>query len=229
MEIIENILLEFRDDSYGDFVAKLIPGEERKCFIGVRAPCYKKILRRIDEIEKGKIETFLQELPHKYHEENVLHILLINRMQNYDECIKEFEAFAPFVTNWAVSDSLGPAVFEKNKEKLIIKIEEWIKNGGPFTKRMAMLLIKKYFLDEDFDEEYLEWAAGIRCDEYYVNMMRAWLFAEALVKDWDCALCFLRDKKLDVWTHNKTILKARESFRITDEKKEFLKSLRIKK
>lgn len=226
MTKIQEILFQFQDAKYGDFIAKLVPTEPREKFIGVRSPCYKKIIRLVNNLPADEIKTFMQNLPHQYHEENALHMSLINGIINYDDAVTELEKFMPYITNWAVSDSFSPKAFEKNKDKLIVKIKSWIEDDYAYTKRIAMLLIKKYFLDEDFKTEYLEWAAKIRSEEYYVNMMTAWLFADALVAQWDSTIPFIQQNKLDDWTHNKAIQKARESFRITNEKKEYLKSLK---
>jgi 3-methyladenine DNA glycosylase AlkD len=229
MTRIQKILFEYRDEKYGDFSAKLVPTLPRGAFIGVRSPCYKKIIGQIHELPPDEVQDFLQELPHTYHEENCLHIALINKIKNYDECLSELKRFLPYINSWAVSDGLNPPALKKNKEKILPELEQWIRTEAPYTKRVGMLLLMKYFLDGDFKPEYLELPAQIRSEEYYVNMMTAWLFAEALVKQWDATLPFIQNKRLDSWTHNKAIQKACESFRISPEKKEMLKSLRIKK
>lgn len=228
MTEIQKILFEHQDQKYGDFLAKLVPTEPRESFIGIRSPEYKKILTAVYKLPVSEIQTFCNTLPHKFHEENVLHISIINGITDYNECVAELEKFMPYATNWAVTDGLKPKVFEKNKDKLIKKIPKWIEDDKPYTKRIGNLLLMKYFLNDDFNPAYLEWPAAIRTDEYYVNMMTAWLFAEALVKQWDDTLPFILQKKLDSWTHNKAIQKARESYRITPEKKEYLNSLKIK-
>ena len=227
MTQIQKILFEYQDKKYADFSAKLVPTLPREAFIGVRSPSYKLILRRIKDLPAAELQTFLQTLPHKYHEENSLHIALINKIKNYDECLAELEHFLPYINSWAVSDGLNPPVLKKNRLQLLPKLKEWIRSDKPFTQRVGMLLLMKYFLDDDFKPEYLELPASIRSEEYYVNMMTAWLFAEALVKQWDSAITFIRGKKLDVWTHNKAIQKACESFRVSPEHKEYLRSLRI--
>ena len=226
MTQIQKILFEYQDEKYADFSAKLVPNLPREAFIGVRSPNYKKIIRQIKELPSAEQETFLQTLPHKYHEENCLHIALINQIKNYDECLAELEHFLPYINSWAVSDGLNPPVLKKNKEKILPKLQLWIQDEAPFTKRVGMLLLMKYFLDEDFKPEYLELPAQVRSDEYYVNMMTAWLFAEALVKQWDSTLPFIQNKKLAPWTHNKAIQKACESFRVSSEQKDFLRTLK---
>ena len=227
MTQIQKILFKYQDKKYGDFSAKLVPALPREAFIGVRSPAYKEIIRELKTLPPAELENFLADLPHKYHEENCLQIALINKIKNYEECLKALESFLPYVNSWAVSDGLNPPALKKNRLQLLPKLQEWIRSNKPFTQRVGMLLLMKFFLDDDFKAEYLELPASIRSEEYYVNMMTAWLFAEALVKQWDSAITFIRGKKLDVWTHNKAIQKACESFRVSPEHKEYLRSLRI--
>ena len=227
MNKIQEILFLHQDVKYADFTAKLVPNLPRESFIGVRSPEYKKVMKELKELSESEINAFLEELPHQYHEENAVHSMWISQEKDFDELIVKFEKFLPYITNWAISDVLNPKVFEKNHEKLIPFVHKWILSDEPYTKRVAMIFLKKYYLDEDFKSEYLDWAAEIRSEEYYVNMMTAWLFADALVKQWDTAVTYLQEKRLDKWTNNKTIQKARESFRITDEQKEYLKTLKM--
>ena len=229
MTEIQQILFSHQDKKYADFVSKLVPTVPKERFIGVRSPEFKKIIREINKnFSVSQINEFLQNLPHEYHEENILHVCFINNINDYDEYIQKLEQFLPYIDNWAVSDSLGAKILKKNLQKLITKIHIWIQDDKPYTKRVAMLFLKKYYLHESFSEEYLKWACEIRTDEYYVNMMTAWLFADSLVYQWDTTIKFLQEQKLDIWTHNKTIQKARESFRITTEQKEYLKTLKRK-
>lgn len=229
MTEIQQILFIHQDKKYADFVSKLVPTVPKERFIGVRSPEFKKIIREIkSNLSESQINDFLQNLPHDYHEENILQVCLLNNLDDYDEYIQKLEQFLPYIDNWAVSDSLGAKILAKNLQKLITKIHIWIQDDKHYTKRVAMLFLKKYYLHENFSEEYLKWACEIRTDEYYVNMMTAWLFADSLVYQWDTTIKFLQEQKLDIWTHNKTIQKARESFRITPEQKEYLKTLKRK-
>lgn len=227
MTKIQEILFKYQDEKYADFSAKLVPTLSRDAFIGIRSPNYKNIIREINCLPAEEKESFLKDLPHKYHEENCLQIALINKIKNYDECLAALENFLPYINSWAVSDGLNPPVLKKNRMQLLPKLELWIKADEPYIKRVGMLLLMKYFLDDDYKAEYLELPASIRSDEYYVNMMTAWLFAEALVKQWDTAITFIQNKKLDTWTHNKAIQKACESFRVSDERKDYLRTLKI--
>ncbi len=223
MTILEE-LLALKDEEYGDFQAKLTPGIPRETFIGVRVPELRKLAKRI----KGAPETadFLQSLPHKYYDENMLHGLLISEMKDYDACIKAVDEFLPYVDNWAVCDTMSPKIFKKNKTALLDKIKGWSVSKDTYTCRFGLEMLMSFFLDDEFKEEYLEIPASVHSDEYYVQMMIAWFFATALAKQWDAAVKYIEEGRLDTWVHNKTIQKARESYRITAEQKEYLKTLK---
>lgn len=221
-----DILFSHQDEKYADFTAKLIPTVPREKIIGIRSPEYKKILKEIGNDEV--IPLFLADLPHRYHEENCLHAVLINRIRDYDQCIAALEAFMPCIDNWAVNDTVNPVCFARHHTELLPRMQAWIASKAPYTRRCGLHIMMGNFLGEDFRPEYLDLPADLRSDEYYVNMMTAWLFAEALTKQWDAALPYIENNRLDPWTHNKTIQKACESFRISDERKAFLKTLRVK-
>lgn len=228
MTKIHEILYHHQDKKYGDFLSKLVPTIPREKFIGIRSPEFKKIVKEVHSQAEDEIESFMNTLPHQFQEENTLQVVLISEIKDYDKCLAYLEKFLPYVDNWAISDGIGPKIFDKNHNQIIKKIPQWLEDEKPYTKRVAMLFLKKYFLGEDFKPEYLTWAAKIRSEEYYVNMMTAWLFAEALTKQWDATIEFFTSPQLAPWTHNKAIQKARESFRISSEKKEYLKTLKIK-
>ena len=223
---LQKLLFEYEDKKYGDFGAKLILGFPREKFIGIRAPEYKNILKRIkgDEV----IPVFLSTLPHTYHEENCLHVALINKIKDFDECVEALEKFIPYIDNWAVNDGVNPVCFKKHRDELIGLVQKWISSEATYTRRCGMKILMANYLDEDFKPEYLDLPADLRSDEYYVNMMTAWLFAEALVKQWDTSVKYIEGHRLDDWTHNKTIQKACESFRVPNERKEYLRSLKVK-
>ena len=223
---LEQILFEHQDKEYGDFTARLIPTLSREKFIGIRSPEYKKILKEIKD--DPVIPEFLSSLPHNWHEENCLHVALINKIKKYDECVEALEKFMPYIDNWAVNDGVNPTCFKKHRAELIGKVQEWISSEATYTRRCGMKVFMANYLGEDFKPEYLDLPADLRSDEYYVNIMTAWLFAEALVKQWDTAITYIETKRLDPWTHNKAIQKACESFRITDEQKTYLKTLKVK-
>lgn len=224
MSIFTDKLLAFKDDEYGDFQVKLTPGTSRDFVIGVRVPNIRAIAKEC--INDENLSLFFDELPHKYYDENMLHAALISEIKDYDECIRRIDQFLPYVDNWAVCDTLLPKLFKKRKDTLLDKANEWMNSGEEFTVRYGIAIIMRYYLDKDFKKEYLDKPASIKSDKYYINMMIAWLFATALAKQWDSTISYLENNCFDVWVHNKTIQKARESFRITNEQKEYLKTLK---
>lgn len=227
MKTITELLFELRDEEYAAFQAKLTPSVDKELFIGVRVPEVRKLAK---QLKNDPITSeFIRELPHKYYDENMLHGLLISEIKNYEKAVEETDRFLPFVDNWAVCDIMSPKVFKKHKAELIEKIREWTRSGDTYTIRFGIEMLMSHFLDDDFNAEYLEIPAAVHSEEYYVNMMIAWFFATALAKQWQSTIPYIENNRLDKWTHNKTIQKAVESYRITDEQKAYLKSLKIAK
>ena len=225
MKHIIDFFEENRDEQYAQFQRRLIPTLAAEKIIGVRTP----ILRRFakDFIRDNACETFLQELPHRYFEENQLHGFVISEISDFQNCIAEIEKFLPYIDNWATCDQTSPKVFKKYKSELLPYIKKWLDSEHVYTVRFAIGMLMQHFLDEDFSSEYLDMVSRIRRDEYYINMEIAWYMATALAKQWDEVIPYLEQKKMEPWVHNKTIQKARESYRITDEQKEYLKKLKI--
>lgn len=222
---IQERLFELQDEKYRDFTMKLIPGASAESIIGVRTPALKKLAAEI--IKSGAHEKFLAELPHRYFEENQLHAFVISGQKYYDRAVGLTDAFLPYVDNWATCDQLRPKIFAKNKDKLISSVREWLGSDKAYTVRFAVGMLMCHYLDEAFTPEYPGLVAAIESDEYYINMMRAWYFATALAKQYDNVIAYIEERRLDKWTHNKTIQKARESFRVPDERKEYLRTLKI--
>ena len=206
---------------------KIIPTIDPGSIIGVRTPELRSMAK--DALKAGNYMDFLEDLPHKYFEENQLHAFIISGIKDLNECMEELEKFLPYVDNWATCDQMSPKIFRKHKDVLFTHIKEWIKSDKPYTIRFGVGMLMEHFLDEDYDPQYPEMVAGIRSEEYYVNMMIAWYFATALAKQYDSILPFIEDKRLDDWTHNKAIQKSVESRRITEEQKLYLKSLKDKR
>jgi 3-methyladenine DNA glycosylase AlkD len=226
MTEIQERLFELQDEKYRDFQAKLIPTADPASVIGVRTPELRKLAKELSK--KDDIDAFLKELPHGYFDENQLHAFILSAMKDYGKCMSGVCSFLPFVDNWATCDQMSPKVFGKNKDDLLAHIKEWLRSDRTYTVRFAVGMLMEHFLGDDYDIAYPEMVAAIRSDEYYVNMMRAWYFATALAKQYDSAVRFIEEKKLDRWTHNKAIQKSVESYRITPEQKTYLKSLKIK-
>ncbi len=218
-------LSALRDEPYRAFQCSLMPTVDPETVIGVRTPALRRLAGELAGTPSA--DDFLNSLPHRFYEENNLHGLLINRMGDYEECVKALDAFLPYVDNWATCDLLRPKAFAKRPEQLPGQISIWMADRHPFTVRFGLEMLMTYYLDDAFAPLYLDRAAAPRPDDYYVCMMQAWFFATALAKHYEAALPFLREGRLDPATHNKAIQKAVESRRLTDAQKDALRALRL--
>ena len=226
-EEIRKELKKQQDPKYRDMQIRIIPTVKAEAILGVRTPALRSYAKQLSKRED--LREFLDDLPHSYFEEDQLHAFIISEMKDYEACITELESFLPHVNNWATCDQMSPKVFKKHRNELLKRIKKWIRSKETYTIRFGIGMLMEHFLDEDFDLKYAETVAVVRSEEYYVNMMIAWYFATALAKQYDAILPMIEDRKLDVWTHNKAIQKSVESYRITPEQKEYLKTFRLQK
>ena len=218
-------LFRLQDKNYALMQAKIIPSVTADRIIGVRTPALRTFARSLyKDCDIGK---FLSCVPHQYFDENQLHAFVISLEKDYDKCVAEVDAFLPFIDNWATCDQLSPRVFQRAPEKLLPHIQGWIRSDKTYTVRFAIGMLMQHFLDEKFDTKYADMVADVRSREYYVNMMIAWYFATALAKQAESVLPYLEEKKLDNWVHNKATQKSLESYRITEEQKTYLKTLKV--
>ena len=224
--IIKKELFGMQDLKYRDFHKKLIPGVDPDRIIGIRTPDLSKFAKKIKN--EACAQSFLTELPHTFYEENNLHGFLIEQIRDYDRCIDELNRFLPYIDNWATCDGIRPKCFGKNTDRLYMEIEKWLSDSHTYTVRFGIEMLMTFYLDEKYDRKYPERVSRIISSEYYVNMMIAWYFATALAKQWESIIPFLEENQLPVWVHNKTIQKAVESYRITEEQKLYLRSLKRK-
>lgn len=223
---IRDRLIQISDEEYKDFHSKLMPTVDKNTILGVRTPKVRAFAKELKNT--SNIDDFLNDLPHKYYEENNLHGFLLEYIKDFDLCINRIDEFLPYVNNWATCDCVKPKIFKKHKDELLVYIKKWIESGDTYTVRYGVNMLMGFYLDEDFDTCYLQMAADIITDEYYVKMVIAWYFATALAKHYEETLPFITEKKLEKWTHNKAIQKAIESNRITLDQKNFLKTYKIK-
>lgn len=221
---LQKQLFELQDLEYREFHSRLMPEIQKEYIIGIRVPVLRRFAKQLEGTEQA--ETFIRELPHTYYEENNLHMLLITSIRDYNKCLYEIQRFLPYIDNWATCDFPAPDCFAGHKQELLPEIRTWIASGETYTIRYGIGMLMRLYLDEDFLPEYLEAVTGVSSEEYYVNMMVAWYLATALAKQWKTAIPYLEERRLSDWVHRKTIQKAVESRRITEEQKEYLRSLR---
>lgn len=227
MNNLQKQLFALRDEDYKIFQSKLMPTIAPETIIGIRTPTLRHFAREFAKTEEAPV--FMKDLPHTYYEENNLHAFLIETLGDFEKTVDALNIFLPYVDNWATCDMMSPKIFTEHKEKLLPLIEKWLSSDHIYTARFGLVMLMKHFLDEDFSPVYLEKAAAVSLDSYYTEMAKAWFFAEALVKQYDITLPYLKEKRLSDWVHNKTISKACDSFRISAETKESLRALRLKK
>ena len=225
LDEIKESLFSVQDTGYRDFVRKLIPTVDPERIIGVRTPQLRKMAKQL--AGRPDIGDFLRTLPHARFEENQLHAFLLSEQKDFVQCLEALNRFLPYVDNWATCDQMSPKIFKKHREELLSPIRLWIADGKTYTVRFGVGMLMEHFLDEDFDPALPELAAQIRSEEYYVRMMVAWYFATALAKQYDAAIVYLEERRLDPWTHNRTIQKAVESYRIQPEQKVYLRTLKV--
>lgn len=228
MEIIEKRiqerLFELQDIGYKHFHAKLIPTVDPDTIIGVRTPILRRLAKEVAKTDYA--DDFMKILPHKYYDENNLHGLIIETVKDFGKAVELINEFLPYIDNWATCDIISPSVFKTHPDELLVKIKEWIRSDKTYAVRFGLKMLMNHYLDDSFREEYLSLAASVKSEEYYVNMMIAWFFATALAKQYDAAVPFIEQKRLDTWIHNKTIQKSAESLRISAEKKVYLRKFR---
>lgn len=218
---IKQRLFELQDVKFREFHSRLIPNIDPATVIGVRTPELRRLAKEI-----GEDEGFLRALPHEYYEENQLHALIITGMKDFGGCIARLDEFLPYADNWATTDIMTVKLFKKHTAELLPHIRRWLDSGRTYTVRYAVGCLMNFCLDGEFRPEYPEMVSGVDCGEYYVSMMVAWYFATALAKQYDAVIPYIEGRRLDTATHRRTIQKAVESFRITDEQKAYLRMLR---
>lgn len=248
-ELVKRLLAE-QDLKYRDFHASLLPNIDKKSIIGVRVPTMRKIAKEFaSSATPVELDKFLDKLPHKYFEENQVHLFVVERFKDFDECVRRIEQFLPYIDNWAVCDGKSPKALLKDESHFYAKICEWLKSTKPYTVRFGVNMLMAFFLDGRFDKSQLKLVAAIDenlfddagssgavrsskkeaqpTDRYYVQMVIAWYMATALAKQWDATFPYIKGRKLSPWIHNKSIQKACESYRITDAQKKILRGLKL--
>jgi len=222
---IQNRLFEMQDTEYKKFQLKLMPGVEADSVIGVRTPQLRAFAKEL--YKSGGYEEFIETLPHDYYDEMNLHGFILCEYKDYDKTVYEIDRFLKYVNNWATCDLVSPKkAFKKNPDRLLEDIKKWMASDETYTCRFGMEMLMSFFLDDMFKPEYVEWVSKVESEEYYINMMRAWFFATALAKQYEATVPYIEKHVLDDWTHKKSIQKARESYRVSDERKDYLAGFR---
>lgn len=223
-------LYKLKNDAYKAFVEKLIPNIDKESILGVKTQDINTIAKHLLTNEKEKLFKFLNDLPHFYHEENLLHCKILCLMEDYSLLIENINNFLPHINNWMLTDSLIPKIFSKNKNKLLYSIYRWISLEKVYSIRYAIVISLKFLLSNElFDKGILKIIHSIKNNDYYIKMAISWFFSEAIIRQYSATIKYLEKKKFDKWIQNKIISKCNESHRLSPEIKTYLKTLRIKK
>ena len=225
LDEIREKLYQMQDIPYRDFQSRLIPTANPETIIGVRTPELRRLAKEFGRREDTG--DFLDAIPHTYFEETQLHAFIVSAIKDFAECLALVDRFLPCIDNWATCDQMSPKVFKKHRQELSGSVRRWISGNETYTVRFGIKMLMDHYLEESFRPEYPEIVSAIRSDEYYIRMMQAWYFATALAKQYDAVLPCIEQRKLDSWTHNKSIQKAIESYRISPEQKEYLRGLKV--
>ena len=216
----------YQDLKYRDFHSSLVPNIDKDRFIGVRTPILRNLAKEM--IKDGSYKEFIKDLPHYYYEENTLHSCILSLYKDLEELINELDIFLPYVDNWATCDLIRPKAFEKDLDRILDKVKEWINTEDVYSIRFGIVTLLSFYLDDSFSNEINEIVLNINNDDYYVRMAQAWYFSYALIKQYEYTIDIFKDKRLDKWIHNRSIQKAIESYRITPVDKNYLRSLKVK-
>lgn len=222
---IRRTLFSLQDSGYRTFMQRLIPNVAAERVIGVRTPMIRQYARELRGTPAAAV--FLSALPHHYFEENNIHAFLIAADRDYDRTVRALDAFLPQVDNWATCDQMRSAAFLRRPVPLDAQLDAYLCSEHPYTVRFGIEMRMTHYLGSAFCPDQMRRIAEINSGEYYVNMMVAWYFATALAKRWDDALPYVTERRLAPFTHGKTVQKAIESFRITDEQKTLLRACRL--
>lgn len=225
---IKKHLLKLADKKYQEFHNKLCPNTNN--IIGVRVPVLRKYAK--DLIQQYEIKNLLSNIDNEYYEEIMLQGMIIGLSKEKDfNVIKDYiKDFIPKIDNWAVCDVFcaGLKITKKYKKDMWEFIQEYLKSDKEFYLRFSIVMILDFYIEKEYLQKDFEIFNNIRSNKYYVQMATAWAVSLCLIKYYDETIKYLKSKncKLDDFTYNKALQKARESFRITNEQKEELKKMK---
>ena len=225
MDFFKDLLFTKQDLIFKNGTAILNPTYNNDDIIGVRIPEIRKIAKIYYDSDLSKV--FLNDLPHKYLEENILHLAFLSLYKDYDLMVLELKKILKYLKSWSETDSFSNKIILKNLDNYFIEIQNFINSNDIYTVRFGICQLMKYYLDDNFQVDYVILVGNIPSrNEYYLQMMIAWFFATSFAKHYEETLKVFLNSKLDAFTFNKTISKCCDSYRISEDKKNFLKSIR---
>lgn len=209
----------FADENYKSFHKKLLKNDSI-AVLGVCVPDLRRIAKKY-----RKEYDIIMSFPDEYYEVTFIKLTVISYLE-YEELIKYIDKCIPLIDNWATCDCFTPKTIIKHKAEFLPYLEKYINTDKEFYQRFALTTLLHFYVEEEFKDVIFKFTDSCNTQYYYVHMAAAWLVAETLVKFYDIAKDYLIKNTLDKRTHNKAIQKARESFRLSEEQKNFLKGIK---
>ena len=212
-------LKEAADESYKNFHKRLLKNDGI-AVLGVRVPTLRKIAKQY----KNSLDELLS-FPDEYYEVTFVKLTAVSYLK-YDEFIRYIDRCIPLINNWATCDCFVPKSIQNHRDEFLPYVLKYAEKEGEFYQRFSLVTLLHFYVEDKYLN--LIYALSEKCNTnlYYVHMAVSWLIAETLVKYYDRTITFLTTNSLDKKTHNKAILKATESFRLSEDKKKFLKGLK---
>lgn len=227
-EEIKKQLKQLSDSKYKEFHSNLCPGTDN--ILGVRVPVLRNYAKEL--VKKYPVEKLLKNIDNEYYEEIMLQGMIIglDKKVNIKTILEYIEEFIPKIDNWAICDVFcaGLKIVNKYPKEIWSFISKYLESEKEFELRFAIVIILDYYINEEYIDKVLKVLNSIHSDKYYVQMAVAWAISICLIKFYDKTVSYLQDEDcfLDKFTYNKSIQKAIESYRITNEQKVFLRSLK---
>lgn len=224
---IKEELISLADKKYKNFHSNLCPGIDN--ILGVRVPVLRNYAKELNN--KYSIDDLLNKIDEEYYEEIMLKGMLIglNKKLEWNELEKYIKDFVPKIDNWAICDVFcaGLKITKKYKKEMFELINEYLKSNKEFELRFAIVMILDYYIEKEYLQKDFNIFNQIKSDKYYVKMAVAWAISICLIKFYNETIKYLENNTfLDNWTYNKAIQKAIESYRITNEHKDYLRKMK---
>ncbi|NLK87784.1 MAG: DNA alkylation repair protein [Clostridiaceae bacterium] len=223
---IKERLKSLADEKYRSFSSGLIPGVDN--MLGVRLP---QIRGLVKEIAAADWRSYLEEADDEYFEEIMLRGFIIGSVRiDAAERLQLVEDFVPRISNWSLCDSFCAGLKFVNENQALVWefLQPYFKSDEEFEIRFAVVMGMDYFIDGEHIDDFIKLMDGIKNDGYYVKMAVAWALSVCYVKFPEKTMAYLKDNRLDDFTYNKALQKMIESYRVSSEAKDLLRSMKRK-
>ena len=195
---------------------------------GISIPELRKFAKKV---AKDNYKEFVENDDYSTFELKLLHAFVIGYAKdNINTLLKYFEDFMPYVDDWATNDSLCQNFkITRKYPDIVWKFLMKYKNSKKeFESRIVAVCLLSHYLNDEYIDRVIEVLNSLNTDDYYSQMGTAWAVATVMGKYPEKCLEYLKSKKcrLDKITYNKSLQKIRESFRVSEEIKALINTMR---